>query len=113
MGLLLIAYCYLLHIAITYLLPIATYSLLLLYITIYHILYSNIQPVYPPSPPSPPFTQSLTDRGNLEVTENPGFLDDPPLPFSKSMGPTDFSPELFILILRDAARGASHFCPKK
>merc|ERR1712110_586684 len=111
--LLLIAYCYLLlvatycllpHIAYCYLLPIATYCLLLLYnvITIYKIVYSNIQPVYPPSPPFPPFTQSLTqsvthslshslthsltDRGNFRSPENPGFLSDPPPTLLKKYG---------------------------
>ena len=50
---------------------------------------------------------------NLEVTENPACLNDPPpLPMSKSAGPTDISPELDIMIFRDAAHDMGHLRPR-
>ena len=47
---------------------------------------------------------------NLEVTQNPAFLTDPPPYMSKSMRPTDFSPELDIMIFHRAGHGIGHFC---
>ena len=56
---------------------------------------------------------SITDRGNFRNTENPGIFDDPPTHFSKSTEATDFSPELFVMIFRDASQGVGRLCPRK